>query len=145
MSGRFTNPVISIEAKTIRHMRLSKKISLNQAGRILRITGSAIAHFEQGRMELSSARIETMVTAYGYRMDEFYEFLDGKPIPLNFRDECLILIRKMDESQLPVVHALLQSLAPKRPDAAPQNRAQDTVRKQPLTKINSYVNLRGVR
>lgn len=143
MSARFHNPMVSIEAKTLRHMRLSKKASLNQAGRTLRITGSAIAHFEQGRTELSQARIETMVEAYGYTMDQFYEFLDGKQIPMNYRDECFILIRKLDEAQLPMIHALLQNLALQAPPKASVSESMPERSRRALTKVNLSVKVGG--
>ena len=102
----------SLEAQVLRHLRLSKNLSLNQAGRVLRITGSAIAHMEQGRMDISKKRIETMVQGYGYAMDEFYEYLDGKPIPINYRDECLIIIRQLEPAQLQAIYPILVNFYP---------------------------------
>ncbi|MGE0527881.1 MAG: helix-turn-helix domain-containing protein [Bdellovibrionales bacterium] len=42
-------------------MRVSKQLSLNQAGKLVNISGSAIAHIEQGRMDISRARLETRI------------------------------------------------------------------------------------
>ena len=47
---RSQQKIITRDAQILRHMRISKKVSLNQAGRLVRISGSAIAHIEQGRM-----------------------------------------------------------------------------------------------
>ena len=63
-TSRSSQKRITKEVIILRHMRLSKKLSLNKAGRLMGITGSAIAHMEHGRMEVSRARIEAMVTAY---------------------------------------------------------------------------------
>ena len=111
MSARSQEKRMTIEAQVLRHLRISRRISLNKAGRICNITGSAIVHMEQGRMDISSARLETMVLGYGYTMDEFYEYLDGKAVPKNFRDECLIMLRDMDDSKLSLVHGLLTNMS----------------------------------
>lgn len=101
---------ITIESKILRHMRHSKGMSLNEAGRECGISGSAIAHIEQGRMDVSSTRVETLVVTYGFTMDQFFEYIEGKTVPINFRDESIALLRALDESRLPMVHALLLNL-----------------------------------
>ena len=110
MATRSEQKRITVEAKTLRHMRHSRGMSLNEAGRECGISGSAIAHIEQGRMDVSSKRIETMVAAYGFTMDQFYEYIEGKTVPINFRDESIALLRELDEARLPMVHALLLNL-----------------------------------
>ena len=69
---------ITKEAMVLRYMRHSRNLSLNQAGELVGISGSAIAHIEQGRMDVSKARIETMLHAYRYTQDEYLEFFDGR-------------------------------------------------------------------
>jgi transcriptional regulator with XRE-family HTH domain len=103
---------ITKEALVLRHMRISKKISLNQAGRLVGISGSAITHMEQGRMDLSRLRIQTLVQAYGYTLDDYLELLERKELPLNRRDECLSIIRQLDETKLLAVHAVLMTMLP---------------------------------
>lgn len=110
---RSNQKLISKEARILRHMRLSRKISLNQAGRLVNISGPAIAHIEGGRMDVSRARTVTMVEAYGYTMDEYLEFLDLDELPINHRDECMTLIRQMEESKLQMVYGILSNFAPK--------------------------------
>jgi len=100
---------ITQEARILRHMRYSKKISLNQAGRLVHISSSAIAHIEQGRMDLSKARIRTLVEAYGYTMGDYLEYFDGKELPINHRDECIRLLSNIDDVKLRAVYAVLMS------------------------------------
>lgn len=112
MSNRSNEKRITREAKVLRYLRLKSKLSLNKAGRLCNITGSAIAHIEQGRMEVSTERIKTMVAAYGCTMDDFFEYMDGdKAVPVNFRDECFILLRDMPDSKIQLAFGVLQSLA----------------------------------
>lgn len=90
---------------------MAKKLSLNQAGRAVRISGSAIAHMEQGRMDISGARLRTLIEAFGFTEEQFLEFMDGKAIPRNLRDECLNLIRLCPEDKLTVLHPVIASIA----------------------------------
>src|SRR3989344_4289048 len=107
---RSQQKIITRDAQILRHMRISKKVSLNQAGRLVRISGSAIAHIEQGRMDISRARLETLVLAYGYSMTDYMEFCDGKELPRNLRDECVLLLSRCDESKIQVLHPVISNL-----------------------------------
>ena len=111
-ASRSSQKRITKEAIILRHMRLSKKLSLNKAGRLMSITGSAVAHIEGGRMEVSRARIEAMVSAYGFTTDEYLEFFDGKELPLNLRDECVGIIKQLDDLKLQAVYAVLVNFMP---------------------------------
>ena len=108
---RSQQKIITRDAQILRHMRLSKGMSLNMAGKSVRISGSAIAHIEQGRMDISRERMKTLVAAYGYKIEEFLEFHDGKPIPANLRDECIILLRRCEESKIQMLHPLIANLS----------------------------------
>lgn len=112
MSKRSNEKRITKEAQVLRYLRIKSRMSLNQAGRACGITGSAIAHIEQGRMDVSTARIHIMVEAYGCTMDDFYGYIDGEAdVPTNYRDECTFLIRDMPEAKLALAHGILQNLA----------------------------------
>ena len=100
---------ITLASKILRYMRHSRKLSVNDAGKMVKISGSAIAHIEHGRMDISQCRIETLVKAYGYSMDDFLEFADGKELPVNHRDECISLLDQIDDVKLRAVYAVLTS------------------------------------
>lgn len=101
---------ITKEAMVLRYMRQTRKLSLNEAGRRVGISGSAIAHIEQGRMDVSRARLGTMLEAYGFSRDEYLEFFDGRPVPISVRDECLCILRELGDSQLMSIHAVLVNI-----------------------------------
>ena len=107
---RSQQKLITRDAQILRHLRLSKKLSLNNAGRSVGISGSAIAHIEQGRMDVSSARLETLVKAYGYTLHDYMEYADGKELPRNLRDECVLLLKKCDDSKIQVLHPVISNL-----------------------------------
>lgn len=110
-NGRSRLKIVTKDAQILRYMRISKEFSLNKAGRLVGVSSSAISHMETGRMDLSKARIETLVRAYGYTMSEYLEFHDGKPIPVNLRDECILLLRQCNESKIQMLHPVIVNLA----------------------------------
>lgn len=101
---------ITRDALILRHMRITRKLSLNEAGKKVKISGSAIAHIEQGRMDVSKARLEALVNAYGFTKVEYLEFCDGKEIPKNLRDDCILLLRLCDEAKVRMLHPLILNL-----------------------------------
>lgn len=103
---------ITREAMVLRYMRHTRKLSLNQAGELVGISGSAIAHIEQGRMDVSRARLQTLLAAYRFTEDEYLEYFDGRPVPLSLRDECITIVKELDDSRLQAVHAMLVNLMP---------------------------------
>ena len=101
---------ITKEAQILRYMRLTRDISLNQAGKRMGSSGSAIAHIEHGRMDLSRKRIETMIEAYEFTRSEYLEFFDGREVPRNLRDECILLLRQCDETKIQMLHPVISNL-----------------------------------
>ena len=111
MSKRSQQKRVTKANKALRYMRQTRGLSLNQAGRRYGVTGSAVAHLEHGRMDLPPARVETMVKAYGFTMDEFNTLVRRDEVPLNKRDECLAIIRHLDEGKVSAVYGLLVNFA----------------------------------
>ena len=63
-------------------------------------------------MDVSRARIKTMVQAYGYTSDEYLDFFDRKEVPINLRDECIQIVRLLDHAKLEAVYAVLINFMP---------------------------------
>lgn len=102
---------ITQDARIIRHMRQRRSLSLNEAGKLVGISGSAIAHIEQGRMDLSKERLRSLVQAYSFSLQDYLDFIDGRPIPVSYREECLTFLKQVEESKLLAIHTLLKSFA----------------------------------
>ncbi len=103
---------ITKEAMVLRHMRQTRNLSLNDAGGLVGISGSAIAHIEQGRMDISHARLQTLLEAYRFTQEEYLEFFDGRPIPISLRDDCILILKQLDDSRLQAVHSVLINFMP---------------------------------
>lgn len=106
---RSQQKIYTLEAKVLRHLRMSRRLSFRQASKILNISVATVAHIEHGRMNLSKQRLSKMLTAYGYTMEEFIEFMNGRVIPINHRDECIRMLDEIDESKLKAVYSVLCS------------------------------------
>ena len=102
---------ISLPARTLRYMRQTKGMSLKEAGALCGISGSAIAHMEQGRMDIPTDRVPLFVSAYGFTMESFQEFLDGRELPFNYYDECFSLLPFLGDDQVKALYRLLVDLA----------------------------------
>lgn len=103
---------MTTQSRIIRYMRISRRISLRAAASHLGISCSAICHYELGRMDIAPGRIRDLVCLYQYTIAEFEEYLAGKPIPvLSIKDECTLLLDRIDETKLRAVHGVLLSFA----------------------------------
>lgn len=105
----FRNPVVYQLSYSLSDL-VTPTNNKQQAGEMVQISGSAVAHMEQGRMDISKARLEAMVSAYGYTQADYLEYIDGKEIPPNLRDECILLLRLCDESKIRTLHSVIQGL-----------------------------------
>lgn len=111
MSKRSQERRITKVSKALRHLRHMSRQSLNEAGRHCNITGSAIAHIEHGRMDIPAARVEILVKAYGSTMEQFNSLLGAEEVPVNKRDECLAIVKRLDDSKVAAVYGLLVNFA----------------------------------
>jgi transcriptional regulator with XRE-family HTH domain len=108
MRKRSQEKRITREAKIIRFMRVSKRISQREAARLLGISEPAIGHYENGRMDISQLRLGQFLVVYGFTKQEFDEFVAGKEIPIiSIKDECVGLLDRIGEAKLRTVHAVL--------------------------------------
>jgi len=59
--------------RALRKLRELKKLSRSQAGELLGISGKTIESIENGRVEMTSSRIEHFITIYGVTFSDFEE------------------------------------------------------------------------
>ena len=111
--SRSSQKRITRETEVLRYMRMAAGLSMNQAGERVGITSSAIAHIEGGRMGVSRGRLDDLLSAYKFSHSQFLEYLEGKDLPLNYRDACTDLIQTLPEDQLRAIFPMLKALAPK--------------------------------
>ncbi len=105
---RSQQKLITKFSKILRYMRVSKRISMREAARRCDLSVSAINHYEHGRMDIPKWRLEQLVTAYGYQLQDFENLAQGGELPvIDLKRECLGLLELIDEKKLKTVHAVL--------------------------------------
>jgi len=104
---------ITVENKILRYMRLQKGLSMREAGSLFGLSSSLINHLEHGRMDLPPHRVPVLVDGYGFTMEDFERLRSGdEEVPVHFRDECINIIEKLDETKLQAVYGLLKTFVP---------------------------------
>lgn len=87
-------------------MRESSGLTMRQVGAMIGISHVAISQFENRKLDLPDYRIEQLVKAYGFSMEEFYKVIGRKPV-ISPKDDCYALLEKLDEDQLMVVRSVM--------------------------------------
>ena len=96
------------EARIFRHLRIQAGLTTRQLSQLMGCGNSLITHFETGRNPLPEHRKRQLCEIYKITLNELEDYTSGrKPIPINYRDECVYMISKMDDSKLQAVHGML--------------------------------------
>lgn len=96
-------------ANVLKRLREKAKLTTRQAAGIIGVTHTTISHFENGKRGFTSYRIEQLVTAYGYTMDQFNKILGHKSV-ISYKDDCIAMIDLLDDAQLGAIRAVLSQL-----------------------------------
>lgn len=100
----------------MRRMRESSGLTMRQAAGIVGISHVAISQFENGKLHLPDYRVEQLVRAYGFTLEEFHKIIGHAPV-ISPKDDCHSMIDRMDEEQLAAMRAVMAQLL--RPAAKP--------------------------
>lgn len=97
------------EATVLRRLRESAGLTIRQAGGLLGVAHTTISHFENERRTFTTFRIEQLVKAYGYTMEEYYKILGRKAV-ISVKDDCVTMIELMDDEQLSAIRAVMAQM-----------------------------------
>lgn len=100
---------ITKECQVLRSMRRIKGISQDQASFLCGYARATIGHIENGRIELDRERINHIVEAYGYKYSDFTENMGKAQLRDDVVDQCVEIIKKLDDGKLEIVKNLLGS------------------------------------
>ena len=101
--------IINKEVKVLTTMRRLQKLTQYRASYICGYPKCTIGHIENGRIELPRARIEHIVTCYGYTLKEFNVMKKSEKLKDELMDECTFIIENLDDIKLQAVQGLLKS------------------------------------
>lgn len=96
-------------ANVLKRLREKANLTTRQAAGIVGVTHTTISQYENGKRDFSSLRIEQLVKAYGYTMDQFEKILGHKSV-VSYADDCVAMIGQLDDEQLAVVRSVLSQL-----------------------------------
>ncbi len=100
----------------MRRMRESSGLTMRQAAGIVGFSHVAISQFENGKLVLPDYRVEQLVRAYGFTLDEFHKIIGHAPV-ISPKDDCHSMIDRMDGEQLAAMRVVMVQLL--RPAAQP--------------------------
>ncbi len=90
-------------------MRESSELTMRQVGAMIGISHVAVSQFENGKLALPDYRIEQLVKAYGYTMDEFNKIVGRAPV-ISPKDDCHAMIDRMDDNQLSALRGVMSQM-----------------------------------
>ena len=94
----------------MRRMRESAELTMRQVGAMIGVSHVAISQFENEKLDLPDYRIEQMVKAYGFSMDEFNKIMGRSAPVVSPKDDCYAMIEKLSEEQLAVMRSIMSEL-----------------------------------
>ncbi len=96
-------------ANVLKRLREKAELTTRQAAGIIGVTHTTISQFENGKRDFAGYRIEELVKAYGYTMDQFEKILGHKSV-ISYKDDCLAMIEQLDDEQLGAIRAVISQL-----------------------------------
>jgi transcriptional regulator with XRE-family HTH domain len=102
--------IMTKEAKVLKHLRESSKLSLRGAAKLARLSEAKLNHSENGRCDLNPSLILKIIGAYNVNYYEFMELVRGsKQMPVNEYSECIEMVKRLDKSKIRTLRAILES------------------------------------
>jgi transcriptional regulator with XRE-family HTH domain len=91
----------------MRRMRESAELTMRQVGAMIGVSHVSISQFENGKLDLPDYRVEQLVKAYGYTMEEFRKIM-GKAAPVvSPKDDCFAMLARLPEEQVALIRSVM--------------------------------------
>lgn len=103
--------VVTKEIILITRMRKRHGLSQYKLSRICGWCKTTIGHIEQGRIELTKRKLDTILAALKCSQKDFKAQLQSDVDRYSLEEVCIDLIQKIEDSKLLTVQAMLKSLA----------------------------------
>lgn len=95
------------ESRALKRMRMARGLSLKKAARKMKIHDTVINHYENGRANVTEGYIKKFLNGMDYTQEDWIDFLQGKTTIFDLREECVVLIKKLDGDKLKAIHTML--------------------------------------
>lgn len=95
-----------------RCLRISSGMTTKELSRLLECSSTLITHYEMGNRVLPDERIAQLCKVFRLTREDLEGYVTGRRIaPINYQDECVLLLSKMDSLKLQAVHGMLVSMS----------------------------------
>lgn len=99
----------------IRNVRESSGMTMRQLALRIGISHTAISQLEHGKLELPRSRVEQIVLACGHSMIDLERMMGKGFVAPNYRQECISIIKSLDEDSVRLLYHLLMKLGTNSP------------------------------
>ena len=91
-----------------RCLRISAGMTTKELSRLMECSSTLITHYEMGNRVLTDKRIGQLCKVFRITRTDLEEFISGRrSVPINYQDECILLLSKMDTVKLQTIHSVL--------------------------------------
>jgi len=98
----------------LRYLRTShrpKKLTTRELSTLMDCANSLISHWEWGRNPMPESRIHQACSIFNITRADWDLYSNGdKQVPINYKDECLLLLQKIDDSLLPPIYSMINAM-----------------------------------
>jgi transcriptional regulator with XRE-family HTH domain len=95
-----------------RCLRISAGMTTKELGRLMECSSTLITHYEMGNRVLPEERVGQLCKVFRISREDLEDYVTGKrSVPVNYQDECVLLLSKMDTLKLQAVYGILVSMA----------------------------------
>lgn len=102
---------ITKECRILKFMRESRGLSMRKAAKIIGTSDATINHLENGRMGLTDRWIFKVISGYGYKYEDFQDYLENRArLPDETLKDCITLLSSFRPEKIIAVYIILKNL-----------------------------------
>lgn len=95
-----------------RALRMAADLKTRELAALIGCSNALITHYEMGNRVLPEERIEQLCKVFRITRLDLEDYITGKrTLPVNYRDECVLILSKMDSEKIQAVYGILASLS----------------------------------
>ena len=98
------------ESKALKALRIIAGLGIRKLAQKMNYSPTRVHQFEAGREDITDAYIQIFLEATGFNYKDWSTRVGDNKCVFNLRDQCLELLREIEESKLDLVYALLKNL-----------------------------------
>lgn len=96
--------------QVFRHLRMNAGLTTRELANLIGCNSSLITHWETGKNPIAKHRVKQLCKVFRISESDLNAFESGKEMPINYRDECLLILHKLDSGKLQAIYHFLNSM-----------------------------------